>query len=125
MNWPTFDLKKCKVEKMPAVCLKVLNQFLKFNIAEINEQLLLGSGDNAGHQQMPSDAYQLLTTDRLSLGGQLPETKYLQILKAQSQKLKSRTNFRHIQKLLCDLRDKLAMQSSNGDSHLFQMIRDE
>lgn len=74
---------------------------------------------------MPSEPYQLLSTDRRSLGGQLPETKYLQILKAQSQKLKSKTNFRHIQKLLTDLRDKLAMQSSNGDSHLFQATHDE
>ena len=83
MNWPSFDLKKCKVEKMPAVCLKVLNQFLKFNIPEINEQLLLGSSENPEpNQQMSSEPYQLLTTDRLSLGGQLPETKYLQILKA-------------------------------------------
>lgn len=37
MLQPSFDLKKCRIEKMPAVCLKILNTFLKYNIAEINE----------------------------------------------------------------------------------------
>jgi len=34
---PQFDLKKCRVEKLPTVCLKILSTFLSYNSAEINE----------------------------------------------------------------------------------------
>lgn len=118
MLHPSFDLKKCRTEKLPTAGLKILNAFLSFNIAEINEQLLLRNLEHAADQAMFSQSHSM-STERQNLSGHLQESKYYQILKAQSQKLKGKGNFRHIMKLLTDLRDKLADQSTNGDSHFF------
>jgi hypothetical protein len=120
---PSFDLKKCRTEKLPTVCLKILNAFLKFNIPEINEQLLLRNREPVPEAMIFSES-QTQSTERQNLSGQLQEGKYYQILKAQSLKLKGKGNFRHIMKLLTDLRDKLANQSTHGDSHFFSQVDD-
>lgn len=113
-----LDLKKCRTEKMPTICLTILDTFLGYNIAEINETILINHGNMADQSFLGNVNLQSQATSR-DPGYTISETKYYQILKAQSLKLKNKSCFRHVLKILSDLRDKVsASQSSEDRPHL-------